>query len=177
MSLVQLRPEAPFAGVAHLVERDLAKVEVASSSLVARSKTPSCWMGFSFLKMHRSAGEPAASTCAERVKSRGEAGFLRMATAIRGMPGSEFEPRRPLQKRKTPKAAYWQDSKNKIFGIDCRSAQVTPPTLFSYRNLSKNAIFFSFSRHNLSNCAQWKGEGLFFRFLSYMMYTEITTGN
>ena len=30
----------PFAGVAHLVERDLAKVEVASSSLVARSKTP-----------------------------------------------------------------------------------------------------------------------------------------
>ena len=26
------------AGVAHLVERDLAKVEVASSSLVARSK-------------------------------------------------------------------------------------------------------------------------------------------
>ena len=27
-----------FAGVAHLVERDLAKVEVASSSLVARSK-------------------------------------------------------------------------------------------------------------------------------------------
>ena len=38
MSLVQLRPEAPFAGVAHLVERDLAKVEVASSSLVARSK-------------------------------------------------------------------------------------------------------------------------------------------
>ncbi len=28
-----------FAGVAHLVERDLAKVEVASSSLVARSKS------------------------------------------------------------------------------------------------------------------------------------------
>ena len=27
-----------FAGVAHLVERDLAKVEVASSSLVARSR-------------------------------------------------------------------------------------------------------------------------------------------
>ena len=34
-----------FAGVAHLVERDLAKVEVASSSLVARS-TPSERMGF-----------------------------------------------------------------------------------------------------------------------------------
>ena len=36
----------------------------------------------------------AASTCAKRVKSRGEAGLLRMAVAIRGMPGSEFEPRR-----------------------------------------------------------------------------------
>ena len=48
--------------------------------------------------MCRSTGELAASTCAKRVKSRGEAGFLRMATAIRGMPGSEFEPRRPLQK-------------------------------------------------------------------------------
>ena len=37
----------PFAGVAHLVERDLAKVEVASSSLVARSKketTPTGWV-------------------------------------------------------------------------------------------------------------------------------------
>ena len=36
----------PSAGVAHLVERDLAKVEVASSSLVARSKKkphPSGW--------------------------------------------------------------------------------------------------------------------------------------
>ena len=44
-----------------------------------------------------STGELAASTCAKRVKSRGEAGFLRMASAIRGMPGSEFEPRRPLQ--------------------------------------------------------------------------------
>ena len=37
MSLVQLRPEAPNAGVAHPVERHLAKVEVASSSLVTRS--------------------------------------------------------------------------------------------------------------------------------------------
>ena len=38
MSPVQLWPEAPFAGVAHPVERHLAKVEVASSSLVGRSK-------------------------------------------------------------------------------------------------------------------------------------------
>ena len=146
----------PFAGVAHLVERDLAKVEVASSSLVARSKNTTLSGGVFFVcasaltvvsagcrrlpqptagtlprkrlassaaggasalssspapkriphpigwgilfGMCRSTGELAASTCAKRVKSRGEAGFLRMATAIRGMPGSEFEPRRPLQK-------------------------------------------------------------------------------
>jgi hypothetical protein len=52
VSLVQFRPEAPnpsddsssdgqqkinYAGVAHLAERHLAKVEVASSNLVARS--------------------------------------------------------------------------------------------------------------------------------------------
>ena len=38
MSLVRFRPEAPFyADLAHLVERHLAKVEVASSSLVIRS--------------------------------------------------------------------------------------------------------------------------------------------
>ena len=38
MSLVRFRLWAPPAGIAHLVERHLAKVEVASSSLVARSK-------------------------------------------------------------------------------------------------------------------------------------------
>ena len=38
MSLVQFRPEAPYADLAHLVERDLAKVEVAGSSPVIRSK-------------------------------------------------------------------------------------------------------------------------------------------
>ena len=37
VSLVRFRPEAPFADLAHLVERHLAKVEVASSSLVIRS--------------------------------------------------------------------------------------------------------------------------------------------
>ena len=39
MSPVQFWPEAPFAGIAHLAERHLAKVEVASSNLVARSKS------------------------------------------------------------------------------------------------------------------------------------------
>ena len=39
MSLVRFRPEAPnFADLAHLVERYLAKVEVAGSSPVIRSK-------------------------------------------------------------------------------------------------------------------------------------------
>ena len=57
-----------FAGVAHLVERDLAKVEVASSSLVARSKKKNHPLGgFSFWNV---AGrlELAASTGAQRVK-------------------------------------------------------------------------------------------------------------
>ena len=39
MSLVRFRPEAPYADLAHLVERHLAKVEVAGSSPVIRSKT------------------------------------------------------------------------------------------------------------------------------------------
>ena len=39
MSLVRFRLWAPPAGIAHLVERHLAKVEVASSSLVARSSS------------------------------------------------------------------------------------------------------------------------------------------
>jgi hypothetical protein len=38
VSMVRFRPEAPNADLAHLVERHLAKVEVASSSLVIRSK-------------------------------------------------------------------------------------------------------------------------------------------
>ena len=39
MSLVRFRPEAPYnADLAHLVERNLAKVEVAGSSPVIRSK-------------------------------------------------------------------------------------------------------------------------------------------
>ena len=37
MSVVRLHSEAPFAGIAHLVERSLAKAEVAGSSPVSRS--------------------------------------------------------------------------------------------------------------------------------------------
>ena len=78
-----------FAGVAHLVERDLAKVEVASSSLVARSKkeTPSVRMVFSFWNVAGRA-ELAASTCAKRVKSRGKGRVPANGSAIRGMPGA-----------------------------------------------------------------------------------------
>ena len=40
------------AGVAHPVERHLAKVEVASSSLVTRSiKRPAFWLVFSFVEL------------------------------------------------------------------------------------------------------------------------------
>ena len=37
MSVVQVHSEAPLAGIAHLVERRLAKAEVAGSSPVSRS--------------------------------------------------------------------------------------------------------------------------------------------
>ena len=63
-----------FAGVAHLVERDLAKVEVASSSLVARSKknTPSDRMGYSFWKCaaatENSLPRPARSASNQEVR-------------------------------------------------------------------------------------------------------------
>ena len=81
-----------FAGVAHLVERHLAKVEVASSSLVARSrKAPSEKMVLSFLQT--APRTRCLDLRAAREIIRGEAGLPRMAMAIRGMPGSEFEPR------------------------------------------------------------------------------------
>ena len=61
MSLVRFRPKAPHAGLAHLVERHLAKVEVASSNLVTRSKgSIQFWVDFLnllfILKIRRRAG-------------------------------------------------------------------------------------------------------------------------
>ena len=98
-----------FAGVAHLVERDLAKVEVASSSLVARSKKKNHPLGgFSFWN---AAGrmELAASTGAKRVKSGGEGRVPANGSAIRGMPGSEFELRLfcCAEREKYRKTALW----------------------------------------------------------------------
>ena len=103
-----------FAGVAHLVERDLAKVEVASSSLVARSRKHHLrrWCFF-FLPFgaHRRAGRLSPAVAVDRrghfleiasllpppaalrrfprparsaFQSRGEAGFLRMASPFAG---------------------------------------------------------------------------------------------
>ena len=69
MSLVRFRLWAPFAGLAHLVERHLAKVEVASSSLVARSKKETPPNGWCFFF---GAGKFASQTYpAGRLKSRG----------------------------------------------------------------------------------------------------------
>ena len=90
-----------LAGLAHLVERHLAKVEVASSSLVARSKrkSPSDRMGISFCAEAPVNSLPPPEAREARNKIRGEAGFLLMAGGISGMPGSEFEPRCSLPKR------------------------------------------------------------------------------
>ena len=69
MSLVRFRLWAPFAGLAHLVERHLAKVEVASSSLVARSKKETPPNGWCFFF---GAGKFASQTYpAGELKSRG----------------------------------------------------------------------------------------------------------
>ena len=57
----------PFAGVAHLVERDLAKVEVASSSLVARSKNTTLSGGVFCVRLsaHRRVSRLPAATAAD----------------------------------------------------------------------------------------------------------------
>ena len=69
MSLVRFRLWAPFAGLAHLVERHLAKVEVASSSLVARSKKETPPIGWCFFF---GAGKFASQTYpAGELKSKG----------------------------------------------------------------------------------------------------------
>ena len=82
------------AGVAHLVERDLAKVEVASSSLVARSKiTPSDRVVF-FL--HLPAGQRLEQGTSEaRETCRGH---VLVPACVWRSGRAASEPRRPLQK-------------------------------------------------------------------------------
>ena len=98
MSLVRFRLWAPFAGLAHLVERHLAKVEVASSSLVARSRVNQdirfgC-PDFFVRRKELDTDTHARSAIGSEVRQ----GSCELRNAIRGMPGSEFEPRSPLQK-------------------------------------------------------------------------------
>ena len=101
MSLVRFRLWAPFAGLAHLVERHLAKVEVASSSLVARSRVNQdirfgC-PDFFVRRKELDIDTHARSAIGSEVRQ----GSCELRSAIRRMPGSEFEPRSPLQKRNT----------------------------------------------------------------------------
>ena len=48
---VQVPPRVPYAGIAQLVEHDLAKVGVASSSLVSRSNSEGSLTSFLFCFM------------------------------------------------------------------------------------------------------------------------------
>ena len=85
------------AGIAHLVERHLAKVEVASSSLVARSSsqvTQSGGLFFCFWRKHKNSLPPPSSAPPGRADHKSEVGqgSCEWRYAICGMPGSEFEP-------------------------------------------------------------------------------------
>ena len=88
------------AGLAHLVERHLAKVEVASSSLVARSRKDhsSIWMGDLFYclvcKLGLAASTATRGACF--LNHRGPAGFLQIAAGGLRDAGCGFEPRSPL---------------------------------------------------------------------------------
>ena len=79
MSLVRFRPKAPFADVAHLVERHLAKVEVAGSSPVIRSKIKGHRFGVLFVLQWgglEKAGSPQANSNSpvNYLKGRGRVG-------------------------------------------------------------------------------------------------------
>ena len=113
-------PSMPYnnhccAGVAHLVERDLAKVEVASSSLVARSKKkhhPSGWCFFRSSRPEARKGTSAArKTCRWHVL-----GPVRV-----WWPGrAASEPRRPLQKKDTRRGVF-------LFGVALFAPQKWSP--------------------------------------------------
>ena len=79
-------------GATALLERQDKSADSLTTKVVGnhKNKTPSEGMGFCFWN---AAGrfELTASTCAKRVKSRGEGKAPANGSAIRGMPGSEFE--------------------------------------------------------------------------------------
>ena len=119
MSLVRFRSEAPYAAVAHLVERHLAKVEVASSSLVGRSmgvasvtpyfgpvaqlvRAPACHAGGRRFEPDPGRQHPTPSRgILRRMDAGTNASLCGRSSSGRAPPcqggGSEFEPRRPLQ--------------------------------------------------------------------------------
>ena len=118
-----------FAGVAHLVERDLAKVEVASSSLVARSKknTPSDRMGYSFWNAaapENSLPRPARSAANRSVGD----GVPDVPSARRCRAGNGF-PRRFTPRSKCP----WGTPRNdRGVGLSTRCHHPTGWCFFSY---------------------------------------------
>ena len=122
------------AGVAHLVERDLAKVEVASSSLVARSKKlhhPNRVVFF----LHLPAGQRLEQGTSEaRETCRGHV----LVPACVWRPGwAASEPRRPLQKE-TP-------SFRMVFLCICRAAGdvLTVMQAAQKRRISTTLLSFS----------------------------------
>src|SRR5262249_38088944 len=89
---LRLAPPRITAGVAQLVERDLAKVEVTSSSLVTRSKDPGS------RRWSRSPNREQKCGCSSVGRARPCQGR-----------GHEFEPRYPLQlfKKGSPAASLF----------------------------------------------------------------------
>ena len=85
-----------LAGIAHLVERHLAKVEVASSSLVARSKSLIRKDG-AFLQQAAANSLPPPA-CEARCEIRGEAGFQQMAGGRRRDAGKRVRASLPAPK-------------------------------------------------------------------------------
>ena len=109
MSLVRFRPKAPFADVAHLVERHLAKVEVAGSSPVIRSKKKTSisvsfiflsfifYIYISYIYMRRARkGRFAVG----EFKQSGE--LFERPWACRQARAKPSEPRHPLRNDRTP---------------------------------------------------------------------------
>ena len=107
MSLVRFRPKAPFADVAHLVERHLAKVEVAGSSPVIRSKkktsiSVSFFYIYIFLFIFIMRRARKGRFAAGEFKQSGE--LFERPWACRQAGAQPSEPHHPLQNKRTP---FW----------------------------------------------------------------------
>ena len=118
-----------FAGVAHLVERDLAKVEVASSSLVARSKKKHHPSGWCFLFEMPRAGLNSLPRPARSASNRSVGdGVPDVPSARRCRAGNGF-PRRFAPRSKCP----WGTPRNdRSVGLSTRCHHPTGWCFFSY---------------------------------------------